>query len=373
MHRSALMSERLAKTFRTILRDSSKGDVRALARIVQRASAARGEVLADFGVHVPEICFFSVTWQCNLECAGCYAKGLPEDDNLTTVEIERILGETTSCGTVLYVIAGGEPLSVPGLLPALGRIAGGIFMVFTNGTLLDRDGVRTIAEAGNILPVISIEGEPDDTDDRRGAGTANAVAAAMECLKEAGVPFAYSTMVTHDNLDHVTGRDYQRQMWKAGARFGFLVDYLPIPGSDVAGLELSDEDRERKRVLVAARNREARPMLLNFPEAEYRNGSCMSAGAGFVHISATGDVEPCVFCHYSTHNLRTSTYLAALDSSFFRSIRRNFANRENVDGGCMLLRHDDEVSSIARIHLARKTEPASERAPTTLQPEPAGA
>ena len=360
MDRPALMSEQLAKTFRTILKGSPTGDVRRLARMVRRASAAREAVLADFGVKVPEMCFFSVTWECNLECAGCYARGLPTSGNLTTDEIERVLRETTSCGTVLYVIAGGEPLTVPGLLDTLGRVGQGIFMVFTNGTLLDDNAVSTIIDAGNILPVISIEGESADTDDRRGAGTGEAVAHAMNRLKKARVPFAYSTMVTHDNLDLVAGAEYQRTMWDAGARFGFLVDYLPVPGSHVPGLELTAEDRDRKRELVSARIAEARPLLLNFPEAEYRHGSCMSAGAGFVHISATGDIEPCVFSHYSTHNLRATTYLAALDSPFFQSIRQTFAGRDNPTGGCMLLQYDDEVAAIADVHLAQRTGPATQ-------------
>ena len=54
MHRSALMSESLAKAFHAILRDSPNGNIRKLARTVRLASEARGAVLADLGVHVPQ-------------------------------------------------------------------------------------------------------------------------------------------------------------------------------------------------------------------------------------------------------------------------------------------------------------------------------
>jgi len=360
MHRSALLSDSFARTFRTILRDSANGDIRRLARIVGNAAKSRGAILADLGIHVPEMSFFSVTWQCNLECVGCYAKGLPTENNLSIDEIRRILLEMTACGTVLYAIAGGEPLSVPGLLQTLGRVEDGIFMVFTNGTLVDEQAVATIADAGNILPVISIEGELDQTDARRGDGTGAAVEEALDRLGKARVPFAYSTMVTHDNVAYVTGSEHQRRMWERGARFGFLVDYIPVPGSYQRELELTEEDLRAKRESVAARIREARPLLLNFPEAEYQKGSCLSAGAGFVHISATGDVEPCTFSHYATHNLRESTYLEALQSPFFQEIRRRFADRENPTGTCMLVKHEDEVARLAAEHGAQRTSPSPE-------------
>jgi MoaA/NifB/PqqE/SkfB family radical SAM enzyme len=293
------------------------------------------------------MCFFSVTWSCNLECAGCYAKGLQTDDNLTYDEIARILAETTDAGTVLYAIAGGEPLSVPGILHLLAAARSGIFLVFTNGTLIDEAAVRIIGSAGNILPVISIEGDADETDTRRGDGVGEAVARVMRLLGGAHVPFAFSTMLTHRNLERVTSRAYHAAMWEAGARLGFLVDYIPIPGSYDSALELTADDRAKKREAVAHRRAEARPFVVNFPEAEYASAGCMSAGAGFVHISANGNLEPCTFSHYSTNNLRTSSYLEALDSDFFREIRSRFAGRDNPTGTCMLFANEPEVAEIA--------------------------
>jgi MoaA/NifB/PqqE/SkfB family radical SAM enzyme len=357
MNQPVIFTQSLGKAFRAIVAGSSNGDPRRLASIVKSASEARALARDSLGIHVPEMCFFSVTWECNLECAGCYAKGFSTADNLSIDEIEHILLETTGFGTVLYAVAGGEPLAVPGLLETLARVDSGIYMVFTNGTLFDDQAVATVRSTCNILPVISVEGDTAETEFRRGNGVGASVAAAMDRLRAAGVPFAYSTMVTHRNLDYVTSRDYQRAMWRAGARFGFLVDYLPIPGSYESELELTEEDRALKRERVNERIGEARPLLVNFPEAEYRRGGCMSAGAGFVHISATGDVEPCVFSHYSTHNLRRSSYLEALSSPFFQEIRDRFSEEPNPTGTCMLLKHQPEVAAIAGRYGAKETLP----------------
>lgn len=333
-----------------LLRDhDDRGDrVVRLAKTLKAAAASRERILREHGVDVPQMCFFSVTWRCDLECTGCYAKGQPLEDNLTTAEIATILEETTSAGTVLYAIAGGEPLQVPGLLETLEHQPNGIWMVFTNATLLDAQALDTVERAGTILPVISVEGEIPDTDARRGNGVGEAVGRAMASLRERGIPFAYSTMVTRENLDFVTSREYQEAMWEAGARIGFLVDYIPVAESLSPQLVLDACDRERKRALVAARFAEARPVVFNFPEGEYRGGGCMSAGNGFVHISANGDLEPCTFSHHATHSLRTSSYLEALSSPFFAELRRRFSTRPNPTGSCMLVQHEEEVAALHR-------------------------
>ena len=346
MNRRPILSEALGKPLQGVL-SGARLNSRRLLRTVRDMDKIRTRIQLEHSIDVPEMCFFSVTWDCNLTCKGCYANGLDTGDNLTIEEIERILRQTTGAGTVLYAIAGGEPLSVPGLLDVLARIKQGIFMVFTNGTLVDGNAVRIIASAGNILPVLSIEGDGEETDSRRGDGTAEAVERAMALLRDSNLPFAYSTMLTRRNFMHVTSRAFQQQMWDFGARLGFLVDYVPVPETLEPELALTRADVDLKRVILKQGAAEGEPFIVNFPEDEYKSGGCMSAGAGFLHIGANGDVEPCTFSHYSTHNLRTSTYLQALQSGFFRSIRDRFSERENPAGGCMLFRHEAEVAELA--------------------------
>ena len=48
---------------------------------------------------------------------------------------------------------------------------------------------EAMASAGNIVPIVSIEGDAALTDERRGGGVGRRTAAAMERLASAGVPF----------------------------------------------------------------------------------------------------------------------------------------------------------------------------------------
>ena len=99
---------------------------------------------------IPRFCIFSVTWRCNLDCKGCYAKsylgsshsGIAEEviespdklakrNDLPIAEIKRVISQAADLGTYLWVIAGGEPLLVDDLIPTLTNVENGFFFLFT--------------------------------------------------------------------------------------------------------------------------------------------------------------------------------------------------------------------------------------------------
>ena len=299
------------------------------------------------GIPVPRFCIFSVTWRCNLDCVGCYAKDYAGDGELTLEEIDRVVREAAALGSFVFIIAGGEPLMVDGLVETLGRTGDALFLMFTNGTLLDDATAEAIAAAGNVVPVVSIDGPEHITDSRRGPGVSAEVGKAMAALCRAGAAFAFSSMVTHENIRDVTSRQWCESLWQAGARFGFLIDYVPI-GSDVtAALVLTDADREFKTAALAERFAEARPLVMNFPPDEYVAGYCQSAGRGMIHVNADGYVEPCPFAHYAADNVREKPLSEILASPFLQSLRQDVAHLPNPRGECQLLAHAAAVRTIS--------------------------
>ncbi|MCX7933947.1 MAG: hypothetical protein N3A66_01655, partial [Planctomycetota bacterium] len=65
---------------------------------------------------------------------------------------------------------GGEPFVWRPLLDVAERHPQSVFMVFTNGTMINDRVADRILEVGNVSPVISIEGSRQATDQRRGQG-----------------------------------------------------------------------------------------------------------------------------------------------------------------------------------------------------------
>ena len=52
-------------------------------------------------------------------------------------------------------------------------------------------------------------------------------------------------------------------------------------------------------------------------------GGCIAGGRRYLHINAKGDVEPCVFIHYSNANIHDCSLLDALKSPLFQAYHDN--------------------------------------------------
>jgi MoaA/NifB/PqqE/SkfB family radical SAM enzyme len=163
-------------------------------------------------------------------------------------------------------------------------------------------------------------------------------------------------MVTRRNMRYVTSREWMDAMWNSGARFCFLIDYIPSGRDAAADMVLTDNDMSFKEREVARRNAEARPFVVNFPPDEYRGTGCLSGGNGFVHINADGFVEPCPFCHYASENVKEKPLKAILGSPFLASIRETFGSKHDHSGTCMLFKNAVLVEKIAAATGAKRTD-----------------
>lgn len=329
--------------------------------VLPRVEKKRLRTEKELDIPVPGVCSISVTWKCNLNCKGCYASNYSGAGGLSLDEIRQVISETNRLGTFVYWILGGEPLLVPGLVDMLSEFKEAFFFLVTNGTLLDSTHVRELGRAGGILPVISMEGDRESTDHRRGEAVGEKVASAMKTLKEAHVPFGFSAMITHQNCKAVTSRQWFDDMWKRGARFGYMIDYVPLKHGLEPTFVLTDDDRAIKSKALEKRRAEGRPLIYNLPPDEYKLfGQCMSAGRGFMHINADGFVEPCVFTHYAVDNIRDTPIVEILSSEFFSSLRNELSHAPNPKGECQLFANSNRVKSIAKRTGAFCTEARTE-------------
>lgn len=88
------------------------------------------------------------------------------------------------------------------------------------------------------------------------------------------------------------------------------------------------------------------------PTEEKIFGGCLSAGRGFVHINARGDLEPCPFAPFSDVNLRNVMLKEALKSKLLEKIRENRVILERLEssgqGGCSLWANKKWVESLLK-------------------------
>lgn len=87
----------------------------------------------------------------------------------------------------------------------------------------------------------------------------------------------------------------------------------------------------------------------------------------YFHINAHGDVEPCVFCHFASDNIRETPLLKALNSPLFKRIRSLQPYSENLLRPCMLIDEPSVGREMALRHARYLTHPGAEALFTELR------
>ncbi|MGA2477412.1 MAG: radical SAM protein [Spirochaetia bacterium] len=335
---------------RVSLRHPSQALFFARTVIWQGRAARLRARMAREGVTVPPIAIFSITNRCNLRCKGCYAQAIRGEgaaEELSADKLRGIVSEADALGISFFVIAGGEPLTRPEIMDITRDYPHILFLLITNGLLLDAAMIETLKGQRNTVPVLSIEGTQAETDERRGRGVHERLREKMGELKRAGLFFSLSFTVTRNNFATVTDLDFLQGAVDDGCRLFFHIEYTPIrAGTD--GWVITDAQREEMKGLVAGFRRRFPAVFIAVPWDEEAQGGCLAAARGFVHISANGDLEPCPFAPYSDASLQRVSLREALKSRFLRLMRENHALFSETEGGCALWRQREAVESLLR-------------------------
>jgi MoaA/NifB/PqqE/SkfB family radical SAM enzyme len=314
-------------------------------------SEKRREEHERAGLHVPPFLIASITSNCNLLCAGCYARanqscaasaaGKP----LSAEKWGSLFAEAEGLGVCFILLAGGEPLMRPDVLKAAASHPGVIFPVFTNGTLFDEKTLDLFDRHRNLIPVISIEGEKEDTDARRGNGVYEKTIKAMAGLKARQALFGVSITVTRNNVEAVTRERLVRGLKRLGCGLVFYVEYVP---ADNVSLDLAPGEAERELLAdrIESLKKKVKMVYTSFPGDEKYTGGCLAAGRGFVHVNMDGSVEPCPFSPYSDTNLADISLAQALRSPFLASMREGGFLFGEHEGGCLLFDRRSEVEAL---------------------------
>ena len=330
-------------------------------QIFQKANRRRARLYLEDQLLVPPLLILSVTMKCNLSCVGCYSREYPTDGELGWEGIDRLMTEAEELGVGFFVLTGGEPLLLPGLLDLLAKHRNLIFFLFTNATHIDRTWANAVAKMGNVIPLLSVEGSQEDTDSRRGKGTYEKVIAAMEHLAEAGAFFGFSSMVSRRNFALLGSDGFLDGMISRGCRIGYFVGYVPC--GNQAPLDLVPEAGEQRwfRQRVRYFQSSKRILLIHMPDDEYEiAGSCMAAARGFLHINAQGYVEPCPFAHVATDTVKDVSLREALQSPLFSYIRSRSDILTKPHLGCALYENRKKLMPAAKALGAFPTEEGSD-------------
>ncbi len=306
------------------------------------------------GFRGPDVLVLDVTARCNLRCKGCWAGEYDKKaEDLDMKLIEKALDEARyKIGLNHIAVTGGEPLIRENLFDIFEKYSDCQFILYTNGTLLTDEKIKKIAELGNVYVLLSIEGNEEYTDARRGEGVYKKVINAMERLKKAGVIFGFSSCPTRENIEYLASDEFVDTMLEKGCHYGFYFQYVPVGRDPDPELMPTPEQRNAVRYSLY-RHRNTKPILLiDFWNDGPEVNGCMAGGRKYLHITNNGDIEPCVFVHFAVGNIKDMSITDALKSSFFTEIRNNIPYDGNLLRPCMIIDRPYVLRGLVEKHKA---------------------
>jgi MoaA/NifB/PqqE/SkfB family radical SAM enzyme len=316
---------------------------------------------AEKGFYPPDAMLMSPTMRCNLHCYGCYAAEYSIEEDLPFEVMDRLVRECKEMGIHLVIMTGGEPFLRKDLFDLFEKHGDTTFQIYTNGTLIDEKMVERFVELGNVVPAISLEGLKEETDGRRGKGQFDRVSKVMDWLRNAGIFFAVSTTHTSQNTDVLTSDAFVDFLVEKGCILLWNFHYLPIGRTPDLSLMATPDQRARMRERLVD-FRATKPMLfVDFWNDGCLTQGCIAAGRKYFHINARGDVEPCVFCHFASDNIKEKPLAEALNSPLFREIRSRQPYSENLFLPCLLIDHPQKGREVALQHAKYFTHVGAER------------
>ncbi len=306
---------------------------------------------AQHGEYPPFFLLMSPSMACDLRCTGCYAWKYPKEQSLSLEKVREILTEARDdMGIYFIAISGGEPTYWPHLETIAKEFDDMFFMVYTHGMRIDDDMAKRFGELGNIYPAISIEGSEEFTNARRGDGAHKRILETMDRLTKNGVLFGYSLTHTKANHETACSSEFMDEMVRHGAAFGWVFQYIPIGREPDLSLVPTAEQRleRRERILTA---RKEKPLLVfDFWNDGDSVDGCIAWGRKYVHITARGYVEPCVFVHFAKDSVHEKSLGECIRGEAFKEMRGKAPFDKDLRRPCPQIDHPHILREIVEKH-----------------------
>lgn len=305
-----------------------------------------------YGVGIPWVVLIDPTSACNMHCIGCWAAEYGHTKSLTYEQLDSVISQGEALGIHAWIFTGGEPTTRWHDIVKLAEVHNtSAFMFFTNGTLINDQFADDMARVGNLVPSISVEGFAETNDARRGEGCYEKVMKAFDVMKAHHLFFGTSICYTSANYKTVTSDEFLQTLIDKGVLFTWYFHYMPTGNEASTALLLNPEQRE----YMYHRVREIRGYDTGLPifaidfqnDGEFVHG-CIAGGKYYCHINPNGDVEPCVFIHYSQANIKEKTLLECFQQPLFKAYQAGQPFNENYLQPCPMLENPEKLRQIIK-------------------------
>jgi MoaA/NifB/PqqE/SkfB family radical SAM enzyme len=317
--------------------------VRAYKRRVQK-----GELF-------PPFLFLALTNACNLRCHGCWIETGGPINSLSEDDVDGLIAAGKEQECYFYTLLGGEPMLYPCLWDILDRHRDCYFQIITNGMFFSEENVRRMRKAGNVTPLVSIDGLEQSNDDRRGQGVFQAAMEGLARLKRQKILFGVATTVTGQNMDEVVSDEYVQSLIRCGSMYIWYYVYRPVGADPSPHLAVTREQMlQLRRRLLELRRKHPVILIDTYWNADGEAVCPAALGLGF-HIGPRGSIEPCPPLSFARETIRDNdrALFDTINTSDFLRGFQQFVGRRTK--GCVILECPGELAEYMRATSAQDT------------------
>ncbi|MCL4178977.1 MAG: radical SAM protein [Verrucomicrobia bacterium] len=305
---------------------------------------------------LPVLAEVALTRRCQLRCRFCYGACSPEAESrastavqMTTAEVARVLRVIRHDAQVPSVsFTGGEP-TLRGDLPELIAEAKTLDLrvnLITNGTRIDRDYARRLADAGLDSAQVSLEGVRASTHDHMtgGPGSFQRTCQAVRHLANAGLHVHTNTTITSFNLDDCPAmpRFVKNQLGRDRFSMNLVIPTGRAATDNSQQVRYREVGRVLEAILAESRRVEVEfmwysptPLCLFNPIPKGLGNKGCAACDGLLSVAADGSVLPCSSCPDPVGNLLREDFDAIWQSRRARAYRE----KRFAPPGCRACEH----------------------------------
>ena len=298
----------------------------------------------------PPFMFVALTNTCNLRCQGCWVEKEGTAHYLPEQDLDNLIISGKKRHAYYYTLLGGEPYMYKGIWDIFRRHPDCYFQTITNGMLFTEANVKRLKQAGNVTPLISIDGWKDQNDARRGDGVFESADRGMDRLKQAGIIFGIATTTTGKNMDEVMTDEYVQHFIDKGAMYIWYYIYRPVGEHPHPEYCMKREQIiEMRKRLLQLRRKHPIVIIDTYWTAEGEAFCPAAMGMGF-HVGPQGSIEPCPPLSFAREKLSDNNgdvYKTINNSKFLRGFQNFVKDRTK---GCVILEHPQELMEFMRSH-----------------------
>ena len=288
----------------------------------------------------PAFMMVSLTSRCNYACQGCWVHS-KQDLDLPLSLVQKVIDQCRKRGSYYFGLMGGEPLLYAGLFDLFTKYPDCYFQLFTNGAFLTEEAAQKLRKAGNVSPVISIEGLEQVSDERRGGK--QVYASALDALNHsvrAKLFTGVAASICQSNFKELVNRDFLQKLINCGAHYVWYYIYRPVGTKPCPELLLNKEQiLELRRFLVDARVEIPIVIIDTYWDAQGR-AVCPGAMGLSHHLSPGGYLEFCPPLQFSKEKITDGSDFEdkIIDSHFLANLRNK---AKKTTRGCIFMDYPD--------------------------------